>query len=216
MTLQEIGKLFGTDKSDEAHSFHGISYLDVYESHIAPFKVATFEVRNVLEIGVLHGASLKMWSQYFPTAQIVGLDINPESNKEYGSRIKVITGSQIDPEAIKAALSITNGKGFDFVIDDGSHLVDHAITTFNLLWPFVRPGGIYAIEDLACFYDSDVSKLKDVWPGMALNPDTTNFINSRQKMDRFFLEKIWEMDALRGDVQYVHFHPMQCIIRKVK
>ena len=44
------------------------------------------------------------------------------------------------------------GKDFDIVIDDGGHFNDGIITSFNGLWPYVKPGGFYAVEDLGCAY----------------------------------------------------------------
>lgn len=51
----------------------------------------------------------------------------------------------------------------DIIIDDGSHMNAHVITAFELLFPLLREGGIYAVEDLQTSY----------WPsfGGAIRPD---------------------------------------------
>jgi RHS repeat-associated protein len=66
MTLDEIGLKFGTDKSSIYHN-----YLPFYERY-------RNEPMKLLEIGVAGGASLAMWTEYFPNSAIVGADIDPE------------------------------------------------------------------------------------------------------------------------------------------
>ena len=43
---------------------------------------------------------------------------------------------------------------FDVIIDDGSHLIDHQIKSFNILKEKMKPGGIYIIEDVNNFDDT--------------------------------------------------------------
>ena len=49
-------------------------YLPYYWRH---FRDLREDVRNVLEIGVQSGRSLRMWEEFFPNATIYGLDIDP-------------------------------------------------------------------------------------------------------------------------------------------
>ncbi|MFE3638938.1 class I SAM-dependent methyltransferase [Streptomyces sp. NPDC059168] len=41
---------------------------------------------------------------------------------------------------------------FDIVIDDGSHLNEHVLTSFEALFPHLRPGGLYVVEDTQTAY----------------------------------------------------------------
>jgi hypothetical protein len=41
---------------------------------------------------------------------------------------------------------------FDFIIDDGSHLNAHQIETFGILWPHLKDGGTYIVEDVQTSY----------------------------------------------------------------
>ena len=111
---------------------------------------------NLLEIGVggyenskLGAESLRMWKTYFPNGRIVGLDICDKTHFSE-DRIDVRRGDQTDAEALRS-LSSEYG-GFDIVIDDGSHLNEHVIKTFGVLFPLLRPNGIYAIEDTQTSY----------------------------------------------------------------
>ena len=55
-------------------------------------------------------------------------------------------------------------KAFDVIIDDGSHLNQHQIFTFETLYPFVKDGGVYVIEDVQTSYWSS-----DGWDGANIN-----------------------------------------------
>ena len=146
-TLHQLGIRYGTDKWNEYHTYKGVSYLDVYEKYFAPIRR---ERLNVLEIGVLHGNSLRTWKAFFPKAQLFGLDIDPRCKEFEEDRISITIGSQTDAR-ILTALAEKAGH-FDIVIDDGSHVNHHILTSFKYLFPRVTPGGFYAMEDLGGTY----------------------------------------------------------------
>jgi hypothetical protein len=91
------------------------------------------------------GASLAMWADYFPQGRIVGIDI-AEKQLNLDPRVQVFQGSQADA-AFLARLSEQHGP-FDIVIDDGSHIPQHVAASFNVLFPKLRDGGLYVIEDV--------------------------------------------------------------------
>ena len=207
MNLQYLGLHYGTDKSDGNHSFNGKSYLDTYHSHLNEQRMI---VKTVLEIGVLRGESIRMWRDYFPNAQIWGLDINPLACRDNGERTQVVIGSQIDQFALNA---VAPGRQFDLVVDDGSHLVDHITETFKMLWPRVTAGGLYSIEDTGLTY-ADMAASKHEWPGQVLNPPDTNYNNVRDKIDKLFERIISTMDSRNGKVESVHFYSNMILIKK--
>lgn len=112
---------------------------------------------RMLEIGIggfefptLGGASLRMWAEYFPAARIVGIDI-VEKRLDLDPRITVLQGSQDDP-AFLAGVAAAHGP-FDIIIDDGSHIPQHVLASFNYLFPALADGGLYVIEDVqTCFW----------------------------------------------------------------
>ena len=93
-----------------------------------------------------------MWKAFFPKARIVGIDIC-DKTQFAESRIDIRQCDQTDAEKLRA-ISAEYG-GFDIIIDDGSHLSQHVIETFHILFPLLRSNGIYAIEDTQTSY----------WPG---------------------------------------------------
>ena len=111
---------------------------------------------NLLEIGVggysdpaKGGHSLRMWKEFFPRGHIFGMDIHDKSRLEE-DRIRIFRGDQGDPESLRAVAKQIGR--LDVIIDDGSHLSDHVVTTFETLFPLLEPNGIYAVEDLQTSY----------------------------------------------------------------
>jgi hypothetical protein len=140
--LNRLARLYGTDKWGEHW------YTRHYERY---FRAIRNKRLNLLEIGVggydsptRGGRSLRMWKAYFPKAQIVGIDIHDKTALRE-PRIDIRQCDQTDAEALKK-LSDEYG-GFDIVIDDGSHINEHVIRTFEVLFPLLRPEGFYAVED---------------------------------------------------------------------
>ena len=145
--LDEIGRIYETDK------IIGHYYTQHYYSH---FKKMRYKKINLLEIGVggyknpkSGGDSLRMWKTYFPFAQIYGIDIYDKKPLEE-KRIKIFQGSQIDSKFLDDICK--SAKSFDIIIDDGSHINEHVIETFKILFPKLNNGGIYVIEDTQTSY----------------------------------------------------------------
>ena len=142
-SLDNIGRHFGTDKSSLHHD-----YLRFYERFLAELRSA--DKLTVLEIGVNEGASVRMWEQYFTCALVIGVDINPAAAVHARDRIRIEIANQSDVADL-VALATKYGP-FDLVVDDGSHLWDNQITTFQWLYPFVRQGRYYILEDIDTSY----------------------------------------------------------------
>lgn len=211
LSLQRLGQIHGTDKADHHHSFKGRSYLDIYEGY---FRGRRRSVTQVLEIGVLSGNSLRMWADYFPIASVTGLDIDPGAKRHASGRIGIEIGSQGDLEFLAGCCA---GVKFDVVIDDGSHINELTIKSFEGLFSRVKPGGLYIIEDLRCSYDKLQTEhgIRSWWPGMAYNSNEISLDNDRASMDEFFRRLILPLDHQRGDVEFVHFWSQVCVIGKV-
>jgi hypothetical protein len=149
--LRQLALAFGSDK-EGLHFFAGH-----YQRHFEHLRRCSV---NLLEIGIggfqnpqKGGNSLRMWKAYFPKGRIFGLDIFDKSPHDEG-RIKTFKGSQVDEEFLK---KVVNEIGeLDIIVDDGSHQNEHVIQTFKILFPFLKPYGIYVIEDLQTSYWDEV------------------------------------------------------------
>lgn len=141
-TLNEIFLREGADKSSAGHG-----YAKTYEELFEPRR---HECLTLLEIGVYLGSSIRSWLEYFPIAQIVGIDSDPKF-PAMTARYAFFQGRQEDPVFLK---DVVREKGpFDIVIDDGSHRPIDQRASFEVLWPHVRPRGYYVIEDIQCWFD---------------------------------------------------------------
>jgi hypothetical protein len=161
--LSELSEKYGSDKGAPGeikihrgqNPYH--SYTDIYDFFLNGIKNTAL---NVLECGIgtnnvdvessmgpdgIPGASLRMWKDYFPNAQIVGIDIDPRIMFSE-ERIKTFVVDQTNPESIKKFKSALNKK-FDFILDDGLHTYSAQITLFENMIDRLNDGGLYIIED---------------------------------------------------------------------
>lgn len=119
-------------------------YTDEYDRLLSPMRDQPI---RMIEIGVHKGLSMRMWEQYFSIATIVGLDWSEKpADFPKADRLKFVCGDQGDPVTLGRALESAGGPP-DVVLDDASHLGCHTARSFANLFPFLKPGGIYIIED---------------------------------------------------------------------
>jgi hypothetical protein len=135
--LPELGEKFRPTKRMQ-------NYLVRYD-HV--FGAIRHSVKRMVEIGVQTDASVKMWRDYFPNAEIIGIDIDQECRQFEGDRIKIVIGDQTDRNFL-AAFARDNFGTLDIVVDDGLHTPEAILTSFAALYPALSTHGIYAVEDL--------------------------------------------------------------------
>lgn len=119
-----------------------------------------FQARNVLELGIFDGGSLAFWVETLNPSKIVGVDLQRKTNSEYFSRylasrglsqrVKTYWGvDQSDATALHEIAQTEFDGQLDMVIDDASHFYSLTKASFEILFPLLRPGGLYVIEDWA-------------------------------------------------------------------
>jgi len=166
--LAEFAQKHSTDKWTEHN------YIPHYETFLKSLKDDPI---HLLEIGVggyehpdRGGESLRMWKDYFPNGSITSIDIFDKSSIEE-DRIKIYRGSQIDESLLN--LVDREAGPFDIIIDDGSHINNHIIKSFEMLFPKLKQNGIYIIEDIQTAY----------WP--QYGGDSFNLQNKKTAMNYF-------------------------------
>ncbi|MEZ5346340.1 MAG: glycosyltransferase [Pyrinomonadaceae bacterium] len=204
--MNDLEKYFKKNKGRYVEKWD--HYLEIYDRHFSRFRNKEI---NVLEIGVYYGGSLQMWKEYFgPKANIYGIDINPECKNYEEENVRVMIGSQADPEFL---LKITETiPKVDILIDDGGHLMNEQIITFEELFDHIQPDGVYLCEDLHTSYWSEFG-------GGHKNPET--FIEySKDLIDQLnafhSVEKTLKKNDFTSSVNSIHYYDSVLVIEKNK
>jgi len=153
-TIKEIFEETSTDKLWR-HGYHRY-----YETQLAPYR--DINGVRILEIGADSGISLGAWLQYFKKPAAVqgvayGVDAAAARKKacdlmpDQCEKLAIYSLDQSDKAAL-ADMSEKNPDGWDIIIDDASHYPPHQIISFQKLWPKLRPGGLYVVEDIESSY----------------------------------------------------------------
>ena len=169
--LEELFTKYGTDK--------GIwGYTPIYEQFLGDHR---FDVKDVLEIGICGnrdipnnrtGASLFAWRDYFPNARIVGVDNDSNWMVRGEDRIETYCFNAYDVKDMTDLL-LKLGRQFDFICDDAVHDPIPQINLLHTVWPFLRSGGLAAIEDV-CPYkvpDNDLLHMTRHFPEDAVTSE---------------------------------------------
>jgi hypothetical protein len=190
--IQDTGAREGTGFSVNAPLTTGMTD-GAYERIFKPFRN---DPVRIVEIGVQRGRSLRVWQEYFARADhVYGIGYGnfqeatsqacatDAATRVATSRAKctLYMGDQSDAKFLRHFVAETGGD-FNVVIDDGSHVPNHQLLSFETLWPSVKPGGVYVVEDLetnwwkptARVYDYSLANQTNVvekWKGVV---DTLN------------------------------------------
>jgi len=141
-----IEGLFWSHEGPVIHKWH--HYLPVYERYFAPRWCRLF---MFLETGVSAGGPMSLWWRYFGSeAVIFGDDIDPNCAAMNGLDRQVWIGSQDDPKFLEDV--VWEMDGIDIVLNDGSHVSKNIRAFLNVLFPLLKDGGLYAIDDLHATY----------------------------------------------------------------
>jgi SAM-dependent methyltransferase len=145
-------------------------YEGFWESRIS------FQPQRILELGIWEGGSLAFWFEYFRPAKHVAVDILPAEDlpalQQYmaGSdrRDRIATYwsvDQADAETLRGIVDREFDGPLDLVIDDASHLYGPTKTSFETLFPVLKPGGLYIIEDWPWGYQDRFLAPDHPWAG---------------------------------------------------
>lgn len=128
-----------------------LPYFPVYEHFFSGYRNTDL---TFVEVGVQGGGSLEMWRKYFGNkARIIGMDIDPKVLERRAENVELFIGDQGDPEFWAEVLPKLGT--VDVFLDDGSHQMKHQIDTMLTVWPKIRVGGVYMVEDTHTSYYMD-------------------------------------------------------------
>ena len=141
-------------------------YLDFFGQYSPP------PGGNVVELGLFDGGSIPFWFELLQPAMHVGIDIQLREDDPYfrdyvdgrGLTDRIETHWQTDQSDASRLHEICDSAfgeaAIDLVIDDASHWYPETLASFEALFPRLRTGGVYIIEDWAWLH---WKALEGVW-----------------------------------------------------
>ena len=243
--LSQLGQKYGTDKV-------GHRYTRLYSRL---FGGSRHTLRSFLEVGVYRGASIRMWKDYFTSAELYGIDyfrnqlgvikLTPASGLnralrrdlmsghnfsdevrrgELGPRVHVIDANQSDASEMAGVVrSLGRRNAIDLIIEDGSHR--HRDQLLNLAWlfPLVRPGGVYVIEDVTSSFQhgyDEPPKSEQTTLRVMERFNTTRRMTSKHMSaaERCYLERwVQSAETVLTRTRTASGHPSAlCLVRKLE
>jgi demethylmacrocin O-methyltransferase len=198
--LTKLAIIYDTDKYGIHH------YTPHYQKYFRKYK---YKKIRLLEIGVggyespdKGGNSLRMWKRYFPFGRIFSIDIYDKSPQEQ-KRIKIFKGSQVDQEFLSYILKDIGE--IDIIIDDGSHINHHVIESFQFLFPKLKKGGIYVVEDTQTSYwerfGGDSKNLENPKTTMNFFKKITDSLNYKEFMTEDYSPSYYDKN-----IRSIHFY----------
>ena len=187
--LSSLCDNYGSDKGEIKKSSHPYpwpshTYADFYSRL---FDHCRIHVNKVFECGLgtnnpnlpsnmsidgKPGASLRVWRDYFPNAQIIGADIDKDVLFEE-ERIKTYYIDQTDPKAILMFWASVGFGDFDFMVDDGLHTFEAGVCLFENSVSKLSKYGIYVIEDVSL---PDLKKFQSYFDNKKYQVDYVNLL----------------------------------------
>jgi predicted O-methyltransferase YrrM len=143
-------------------------------------------IKNIVDIGIFKGGSVALYALLFEPKKLVAIEYMSDRMKPLDDficsrgleqSVKSYYGvDQSDtPSVSKIMKSEFSGQDIDLVVDDASHLYPQTRESFQTLFPALRPGGVYIIEDWGwAHWAGDIWQKSEAFPAGA--PSLTNML----------------------------------------
>jgi predicted O-methyltransferase YrrM len=196
-------------RCDETLSmFKNLYYIEGYQR--VKLHLRESSASNILEIGIFRGGSAPFFHRFFDAQRVVCIDLatNPAIPLENYRRrwapdvIRTYYGvDQADRPKMTKIVEDEFSSPIDLVIDDASHCYEETKTTLEIVFPYLRPGGIYVIED---------------W-GWAHTPEgqlPDHFLAARSALTNLVFDLIIIYGSESNVIQNIEFSPGMMWIKK--
>ncbi len=209
--LDALALKYGTDKSSNYHN-----YCHIYESYLKDWKDSKVAL---IELGVggyeypdRGGEGLRMWKDYFRKGKIIGVDIHPKEGI-INDRTEFWQGSQTDRHLLKTIIERNNEAEIRIVIDDASHNNKLTIESFNIIFPLLKSGDLYFVEDVHTSYWQNEEYNGKEWPG---EPVTSMwfFSNLTHQLNAQHFD-VKHKNEFAGKLAFIHFYKELIVIKKL-
>lgn len=172
-------------------------YFDIYHRYFQ--KYINNDV-GIMEIGIYSGGSLELWRNYFgEKSKIYGVDIEKACLCYENQYTQILIGDQGDREFLQSIAKQV--KQINICVDDGSHIPEHQIASFEELFPHIHPGGVYICEDVHGVHNEFIDYVHGLAKGMcAMSPAK--------------IKEVVPATGLQRWVKAIHVYPYSVVIEK--
>lgn len=221
-TLDRMGFVHGTDKAS-IMDMGGLCALgnDLLRHYDFLFHSFRGDKFNLIEFGCFRGDSLRTWEQYFPGAEIYGVDLDEATRQHEKGRVHIVIGDATSQQTYDTLKAETGGAFI--ILDDASHAWADQRRSFELFWDMVAPGGFYVVEDLLCgtlgAYPAYPPKVLDSQPFFEYMQDRCEFLrwsfgSKPEKMSYHFEHLPEHIQKIQREIDMCIFVHSAVIVRK--
>jgi hypothetical protein len=147
--LCEIGRKYDTDKSSQRDNVTNTRHCHPYTLfYNGLFKEYRNDPLKIAELGILDGASLLMWKEYFPHASIEGYEYDHSFIDSFNRKESGIPVHFLNVQSAESIVSAFQHKMYDLIIEDTTHQFEDQIRVIENILPSLHPGGMLIIEDI--------------------------------------------------------------------
>lgn len=209
--LDELAKKYGTDKSSLHHGF--AKYYETYLSSLKDSRISLIEFGvGGYEYPDRGGESLRMWYQYLPHAKLIGIDIHKKEGI-INDRTEFWQGSQIDAGLLQAIIEREEVAERRIVIDDASHINTLTIATFEIVFPMLKSGDLYFVEDVHSSYWSEWGYEGNPKPGTTgTTMQFFSFLTHQLNGEHLKLEF---QNQYARMIEFIHFYKELIVIKRL-
>jgi predicted O-methyltransferase YrrM len=142
--------------ASSSNNFQLVKHRQMVERYEA--LISSLQPKRIVELGIFQGGSAALFTLLAKPERLAAVDIKDDSTTcledfidERGLRDRVHTHygfDQSDSAGLRQLVaSEFGGDQIDLVVDDASHLLGPTRASFNVLFPQLRPGGVFVVED---------------------------------------------------------------------
>ncbi|UQZ86628.1 Mycinamicin VI 2''-O-methyltransferase [Paenibacillus konkukensis] len=146
--------------------------MDSYKAYFG--QKSGFTPSYIFELGMFSGGSIALWHEIFQPKKIVGADLRENKENDYFRRYIAQNGlsdriktywktNQADTARLRQIALAELPEGIDLVFDDASHMYEATKQSFEALFPLLRPGGLYIIEDWNWSHSAACQREDSIW-----------------------------------------------------
>jgi SAM-dependent methyltransferase len=146
----------------------------------------TSHIERIVDLGIFKGGSMALYALLFEPVKLVGIEYSPDLVvplrdfiDRYGlaESVRPYYGTnQADDARVRSIVDGEfEGADIDLIVDDASHFYFESRASFNTLFPYLRAGGLYVLEDWGwAHWPGDVWQKNQVFE--AIRPALSNFV----------------------------------------